>query len=71
MAINSHAFGYITLTKDDAEKFSRQASYGRAISQRSEFARLANRLKPGDGPNPIWVPKVPQRVDSGRELYSC
>ena len=30
MAINSHAFGCVTLTKEDAEKFSRQAKYGRA-----------------------------------------
>ncbi|WP_439521764.1 hypothetical protein [Marivita sp.] len=30
MAINSHAFGRVTLTKDDAAKFSRQVKYGRS-----------------------------------------
>lgn len=30
MAINSHAFGRVTLTKEDAAKFSRQIKYGRA-----------------------------------------
>lgn len=30
MAIKSHAFGRVTLTDDDAEKFSRQVKYGRA-----------------------------------------
>lgn len=30
MAISSHAFGCVTLTKEDAAKFSRQAKYGRA-----------------------------------------
>jgi len=29
MAIHSTAFGRVTLTKDDAEKFSRQVKYGR------------------------------------------
>ena len=30
MAISSHAFGGVTLTKEDAAKFLRQAKYGRA-----------------------------------------
>ena len=30
MAIKSHAFGRVTLTKDDAAKFSRQVKYGRS-----------------------------------------
>ena len=30
MAICSHAFGGVTLTKEDAAKFLRQAKYGRA-----------------------------------------
>ena len=30
MAIDSHAFGSVTLTKEDAAKFSRQVKYGRA-----------------------------------------
>ncbi|QHQ34888.1 hypothetical protein [Algicella marina] len=30
MAIKSHAFGRVTLTKDDAAKFARQVTYGRA-----------------------------------------
>jgi hypothetical protein len=29
MAIESHAFGRVTLTKDDAAKFSRQVKFGR------------------------------------------
>lgn len=30
MAIKSHAFGRVTLTKEDAATFSRQVKYGRA-----------------------------------------
>jgi len=30
MAINSHAFGRVTLTDDDAKKFSRQIKFGRS-----------------------------------------
>ncbi len=30
MAISSHAFGCVTLTKKDAAQFSRQVKYGRA-----------------------------------------
>lgn len=30
MAIDSHAFGSVTLTKGDAAKFLRQVKYGRA-----------------------------------------
>lgn len=29
MAIKSHAFGRVTLTKDDAKKFSNQVTFGR------------------------------------------
>ena len=29
MAIKSHAFGRVTLTKEDAEKFARQVKFGR------------------------------------------
>ena len=30
MAITSHAFGRVTLTEDDAEKFANQVRYGRS-----------------------------------------
>ncbi len=30
MAIKSHSFGRVTLTKEDAAKFSRQVKFGRA-----------------------------------------
>lgn len=33
MAINSTAFGRVTLTEDDAKKFERQVRYGRANEQ--------------------------------------
>ena len=33
MAINSTAFGRVTLTDDDAKKFERQVRYGRANEQ--------------------------------------
>jgi hypothetical protein len=29
MAITSHAFGRVTLTEEDADKFARQVKYGR------------------------------------------
>ncbi|SHI91975.1 hypothetical protein SAMN04488012_103316 [Palleronia salina] len=36
MAIKSHAFGRVTLTNDDAEKFSRQVKYGRPTKTAKE-----------------------------------
>jgi hypothetical protein len=39
MAIKSHAFGRVTLTKDDAAKFSRQVKFGRSSEAAKESVK--------------------------------
>lgn len=39
MAIHSTAFGSVTLTEDDAEKFKRQVTYGRPKAEASATVR--------------------------------
>ena len=44
MAIHSNAFGRVTLTKDDAEKFSRQVKYGRGNAAAKDSVKRGKAL---------------------------
>ncbi|MCY4460747.1 MAG: hypothetical protein OXC26_10200 [Albidovulum sp.] len=66
MAISSHAFGCVTLTKKDAAQFSRQVKYGRAnAAAKSTVSRgLAMNTEFKSGGGKLKVKAVRRKKDA-------